>query len=379
MERAREAHESLVGWKFASDILTKAVAAYITTGKSIAAEAVSGALSTVVALTTDPTRAREWIAYESFSKAEDEYEAALQIVESGSCSDSDVAHDYLTHLFTAYAYYYPAVRLLLTVEELDKSWLDDLQDMGNSLAQELVPGGSLLEPFQNFIGHVEQLPSVLQFKEDRQSLLSSYEAALSQPNYNARYTVALALGSPEFIGEAGAEVYYLTAAAHSPVELRVYGSQGKVTGVIDGETRIEISGSVCYGNAVTILWPADSYTYEVVGTSEGSYDVTVTKVTEQGSSAFAIADVPTLANTVHQYMVDWDTLPHGQRAVTMRIDSDADGTFERVVHLSETGEVGGGIPFWAWVIIGVVSGIFGVLAGAFIVWRALTKKQRAKT
>ena len=385
IERTREAHELLVGWKFASDILTKAVAMYITTGKSIAAEAVSGALSTAVSLATDPARAREWIAYENFSNAEDEYEAALQIVESGLCSDSDVAHDYLTHLFTAYAYHYPAVRLLLPAEELDKSWLDDIQNMGNSLAQELVPGGSLLKPFQNFVGHVEQLPSVLQFKEDRQSLLSSYKAALSQLNqlnYNARYTVALALGSPKLMGEAGAEIYYLTAATHSPVELRVYSSKGKVTGVVDGEMRIEISGSVCYGNAVKILWPTDSYTYEVVGTSEGSYDVTLTRVTEQESSAFAIADVPTLVNTVHQYTIDWETLSQGGQGVTIQTDSDSDGVFEQVLKLSVADtESEGESPSWLWIslCVGIAFILsFAIAIGWYMARRRITNRSALK-
>lgn len=68
----------------------------------------------------------------------------------------------------------------------------------------------------------------------------------------------------------------ITSEVHSPVELRVYDSQGRVTGIVNGEERNEIPYSAYYENTVTIFSPTDSCRYEIVGTSEGSYDLIMT-------------------------------------------------------------------------------------------------------
>jgi len=159
----------------------------------------------------------------------------------------------------------------------------------------------------------------------------------------------------------------------SPGELRVYDSQHNVTGLVNGEVKEEIPHSYCYRNGVIIFYPTDSYTYEVVGTGEGSYGVTVTRVNEQESTLFSAIDIPTSANTVHQYIIDWDALSTGEKAVTMQIDSDGDGNFEEIKYL---GQEGIGFP-WFWVIVAGLSGLVGVLLGAFMVWRRMGKKQRA--
>jgi len=361
MRSAREAHESLTGWKFASNMLTKAVAAYITTGQSLTVQVVSGAVETIVSLGTDPARIREWLAYESFSKAEEEYQEVLNILESGYITDYDTASTYFEHLFKAHAYNYPAVNLLLQTKELNKSWLDDLGDMVNSFAKELVPGGNLLTPLENLGRHVDQLPSILQYKEDRNKLHPGYlKAVLFKPNVAARYTLELA------------RIPRIDFEVHSPVELRVYDSQGRVTGIVNGEERNEIPYSAYYENTVTIFSPTDSYRLEISGTGDGSYDVSVTRVVGQEVNKFTTAKVPTSLGATHLLTVDWDALSRERDKLPLRVDSDGDGRFEDIVHLSGPGAKG--LPPWVWLVIGVVIGF----AIAFGVWRSMDKKQVAK-
>lgn len=362
MERARKAHESLTGWKFASNMLTKAIAACITTGQSLTIQVVTDVLDTIVSLTTDPMRIIELLAYESFNIATEEYQEALNIIESGSITDWDDAKTYFNHLFTGHAYNYPAIELLLQTEELGKSWLDDLADMVNNLAQELIPGGNLLHPIENFVGYVEQLPCIVQYKEDRNRWLEYGEATLSPLKLHkaAPYTLELAQSSR------------IAIVVHSPVELRVYDSEQRVTGLVNGEERNEIPYSVYHDNSVTIFSPTDFYRYAVVGTSEGSYDLVVTTIAEQ-TSTFALASVPTSANAVHQYTIDWEALSKGKKGVTMKIDADGDGTFEET---RELGSEGTGFS-WVWIIVAGVSGLVGVLVGAFIVRRRASKERGA--
>ena len=57
----------------------------------------------------------------------------------------------------------------------------------------------------------------------------------------------------------------------------------------------------------------------------------------------------------------------------MKIDSDGDGTFEETRGLGSEGT-----DFsWIWIIVAGVSGLLGVLVGAFVVWRRIGKKQAA--
>jgi hypothetical protein len=156
--------------------------------------------------------------------------------------------------------------------------------------------------------------------------------------------------------------------AHSPVELRVYDSQGRVTGVVNGEEKNEIPYSTCYENTVTIFSPYDLYSYEVVGTGVGSYGLTVTQVAEQITN-FSLTNVPTSASAVHQYAIDWDALSQGKQSVTMKIDSDGDGVFEETRYLGNERE----IP-WLWIIIGAVA----ALVVALLIGRRTGKRQSSK-
>ncbi len=166
----------------------------------------------------------------------------------------------------------------------------------------------------------------------------------------------------------------LVIAAESPVEIRVYDSKGRVTGIVNGEIKEDIPNSGYYENTVIILSPLDSYSYEVTGTGEGSYGLTVTSIAEQEISSYSLADTPISTKAIHQYTINWDVLAEGEKGVTMKIDSDGDGTFEEIKYL---GQEGTGF-LWVWIVVAGVSGLLGILVGAFMVWRRMSREQVSK-
>jgi len=116
----------------------------------------------------------------------------------------------------------------------------------------------------------------------------------------------------------------------SPMELRVIDSEGRVTGLVNGTVVIEIPESDYFENTVTIFFPNDTYRYLVAGTTQGLYGLTVTAVTTQENITFSALDIPTSAEAIHQYTVDWDALSLGEEGVTVMVDADGDGVFEHI-------------------------------------------------
>ena len=124
---------------------------------------------------------------------------------------------------------------------------------------------------------------------------------------------------------------WLAAELGSPAELRVYDSQGRITGLINSVEKMEIPHSICYGNIVVILAPADSYKYDLAGTSEGSYSLMIINGTAQEIATFNATDIPMSANAIHRYTIDWVALSQGGDGVTVKVDSNGDGTFEQTL------------------------------------------------
>ena len=118
------------------------------------------------------------------------------------------------------------------------------------------------------------------------------------------------------------------AGLGSPGELRVYDSQGRTTGFVDGQPTEEIPYSMIINDSIVIFLSSGSYRYEVAGTAEGSYDLAVGLVENGNSTFFTATDIPTSPTTIHQYTIDWDALSQGEEGVTVMVDSDGDGVFE---------------------------------------------------
>ncbi|MEM2991201.1 MAG: hypothetical protein QXQ02_08480 [Halobacteria archaeon] len=114
----------------------------------------------------------------------------------------------------------------------------------------------------------------------------------------------------------------------SPCELRVYDSGGHVTGLVNGELREEIPGSAYVNGTILILYPNETYRYEVVGTGKGSYKLLIISVNNASATTFTATEIPTLSNAIHQYTINWDILSRRQEGCTVRVDSAGDGTFE---------------------------------------------------
>jgi outer membrane protein assembly factor BamB len=114
----------------------------------------------------------------------------------------------------------------------------------------------------------------------------------------------------------------------SPAELRVYDSHGRVTGLVNGKEKEEIPHSLYFEGVVLIFLPADTYRYQVVGTAEGIYNLTIVNVVGDESNTFDAIEVPISTGAVHQYNIDWDKLSKGEKGATVEVDSDGDGVFE---------------------------------------------------
>jgi hypothetical protein len=130
----------------------------------------------------------------------------------------------------------------------------------------------------------------------------------------------------------------------SSAYLLVYDSQGRATGLIEGEVAQEIPNSIYDPNSfydrereiVVIFFPIDSYRYEVVGREEGTYSLTINSAKEGEITFFEAIDIPTSAGVVHQYTIDWDILSQGEEGVTVQMDFDGDGTPELTITTDST-------------------------------------------
>jgi len=138
------------------------------------------------------------------------------------------------------------------------------------------------------------------------------------------------LTSPSFGGEPIPIPDFYLADLCSPGELRVYDSQERITGLVNGQVIEEIPNSVYDEEEqdVIILPVMDSYYCEVMGMEEGSYGLRITSLEGGQSVIFVATDIPTTSGAVHQYTIDWDALSEGEEGVTIEIDSDGDGEFE---------------------------------------------------
>ncbi len=126
-------------------------------------------------------------------------------------------------------------------------------------------------------------------------------------------------------------------------------------------------------NAVVILDGDGSYTYEVVGTGEGTYGLSVTSIISQETTTFTATDISTSANATHRYAVDWEALSQSGDGVTVQIDSDGDGDFEQSISSSSeftqadiisAGDGEEGLPIWIWIAVGVgIIFVAGIVLG----------------
>jgi len=125
----------------------------------------------------------------------------------------------------------------------------------------------------------------------------------------------------------------VVAVLGSPGEIRVYDSQGEVTGQIDGVAEEQIPCSI-YDSGhklLAVLHANDSYHFDVVGNGVGTYSLRVVRTTGQSTAVFDGFDIPIAPNITHRYAVDWEVLLLGGKGVTLQVDSNGDGVFEQTI------------------------------------------------
>lgn len=123
----------------------------------------------------------------------------------------------------------------------------------------------------------------------------------------------------------------IEAYLHSPGELRIYNSMGNVTGLINGEIKEEIPRSLCDENSIIIVSPNGTFNYEVKGTDNGIYGLVINYIDEGVFNNFNATDIPTSIGAIHHYIINWSALSQGQEGVTVQIDSDGNGIFEKTI------------------------------------------------
>ena len=149
-------------------------------------------------------------------------------------------------------------------------------------------------------------------------------------------------------------------------ELRVYDSQNRVTGSVNGEVKQEIPNSIYdEERKTTVISPAaDSYRYLVVGVKQGDYGLDVLSIASGKATICTAAKMPIAGEVVHQYTIDWDALAKGEQGVSLEIDSEGDGSFEATFHLQDNFDGNsvspaklanpkGGTLLWLWILLGV--------------------------
>jgi len=125
----------------------------------------------------------------------------------------------------------------------------------------------------------------------------------------------------------------IVVQGRSPIEIRVYDSKERVTGLVKGKIKEDIPESIYdeVHKIAIILSPTDVYRYEIVGTDNGEYGLEVTSIKGKESNTFTATNVPTSPNAVHEYSVDWNALSN-DTGVTINIDSNGDGKIDETIN-----------------------------------------------
>lgn len=120
-------------------------------------------------------------------------------------------------------------------------------------------------------------------------------------------------------------------------EMRVYDSEGRVTGKVNGEIKREIPDSFyheAYGSfpaSINIFDPKGEYTNEFFGIKNGTYMFNQGKTVEGKETSFDAYYVPLYAGQTHQIVIDWKALARGEEGVLISVDLDKDGRFENTI------------------------------------------------
>ncbi|WP_321431112.1 PKD domain-containing protein [uncultured Methanolobus sp.] len=129
-----------------------------------------------------------------------------------------------------------------------------------------------------------------------------------------------------------------TVQAYSPVELRVYDSSGRVTGLVGGVVKNEIPNSIYEPELekVFICMANDTYRYETVGTANATYGLKILHYENMSNQEIILTDVPATINIKHIYSVDWENEAQINKTVTMNDDFFSPQSISNIQSLIES-------------------------------------------
>jgi len=138
-----------------------------------------------------------------------------------------------------------------------------------------------------------------------------------------------------WINQVGIEPYLYVGIA-CPVELRIYDSNGQMTGVKDGIQSVDIENSTFINESIFIFHPLGLYKYDIAGVENGSYNITIVYSERGNITEFNGYTIPIHKNEIHTFSINWAALSQGEKGVTVQIDNDGDGVFEQNITTDDT-------------------------------------------
>jgi nitrous oxidase accessory protein NosD len=297
---------------------------------------------------TDPVRYEMAAGRALLEASKGYYQKAQEIAEShpDGISDYTTAKNYLNYYYNGYFKSSYGVSIALPAEETLESpvwtiamwapeYIDHLALKVTSLIPILGNIGQMLVQTSKTAENILTIADIAQYIETKlKKIEEDVNLMFEHESFPVDYALALLGRSKEPLSRWGIngidEINYNLC---SPAEIRVYDSQGRCTGLVIGEVRMEIPNSFYFysSHTVKIFFPSDSYVVDVVGAEGGTYGLEGTFVENGEATTFSAADIPTTSGAVHQYNIDWDELSQGGEGVTIKIDSDGNGIFEQTI------------------------------------------------
>ena len=159
------------------------------------------------------------------------------------------------------------------------------------------------------------------------------------------------------------------ASKFSPGELRIYDSEGRLTGLKDGEIINQIPNST-YINDTVIILPSNNTAFysEIKGTVAGNYSLVLNYVINENINTFIASNIPIDSSEFHYFTINWTLLAEGKEGARIQIDIDGDGeidyefysdkelTLEEFLEAIQGGEGRRGIPGYnLFIVLGILS------------------------
>jgi hypothetical protein len=294
------------------------------------------------------SRTYDKLAYMSFTAASEVFDGNLEageILAQGIRTGCETAVKFgVKVIFPAAGIAADGIYLVMNfglntwIEGVDKATVDMAVDAAFIIIFQQIRfpsiGGNTLETYVNGVSQNMPLTELLKNGEFMQEFGFELENVLAQ-RVLVQYGITLSEWQLKEMVKAIVQRFASMGDSQQtgtecPVELRVQDAEGRVTGIISGRVRQEIPVSLCYNGTVQIFFSSDPYSYAIVGTDIGTYELIAALTKEGNATVFNATDIPTSPNTIHQYTVDWDALSLSEEGVTVLVDADGDGVIDRI-------------------------------------------------